>query len=359
MRPRYTTAVSVLLVLALSAPALATRINHRTANARKELGLLRGIEMLDFDIEKHRQRVSLVGKRLLELQKRLRVLASRVTTLEKQIREQREYFAGRMGSIRYIKQRGALQLFLETDSFSRYVHKRWLLNRLLEQDQKRILDYRALEKRLADETRTHNALATKLAGMQVELVSDEGKLAKLREDKLRILESVKRNRAYYLRYREELSRSTVRLVRELLKARARVERKTFVSMKRRFHRPIWGTLLRRFGQQIDLRFKTLTQHNGLLFRARLGQRVRSAYSGRVAFVGSVGGYGTVVIVDHSQHVFTLYGHLDKVLVHKNQFVTRGESLALAGRSGFRTTPALYFEVRENGRAVDPFLYLRR
>ncbi|MCA9520424.1 MAG: M23 family metallopeptidase, partial [Myxococcales bacterium] len=52
-------------------------------------------------------------------------------------------------------------------------------------------------------------------------------------------------------------------------------------------------------------------------------------------------------------------HLDKVLVHKNQFVSRGDSLALAGKSGFRTKPALYFEVREDGRAVDPYLYLRR
>ncbi|MCA9522300.1 MAG: hypothetical protein KC609_15070, partial [Myxococcales bacterium] len=283
MRRHHTTALSLLLTLVISATAGATRVNRRTASAKLELGLLRTIEMLDFDIEKHRQRVKQVTTKLLALQKRVKRLGVRVAKLQKQIAVQREYFAGRMGSIRYIKQRGALQLFLETDSFSRYVHKKWLLRRLIEQDQQRIVAFRDLERRLASESGTYDGLAAKLAGMQLNLVEDEAKLRRLREDKVRILDSVKHNRRYYLRYQEELSRSTVRLVRELLRTRRRVERKSFHTMKRRFERPVWGAVLKRFGQQVDVRFKTLTQHNGLLFRTRMRQRVRSAYSGRVAY----------------------------------------------------------------------------
>ena len=98
-------------------------------------------------------------------------------------------------------------------------------------------------------------------------------------------------------------------------------------------------------------------HAGIDFGASYGSTIRAADSGTVIFSGWYGGYGYAVVIDHGGGIATLYGHSSELYVSEGQTVQRGEAIAAVGSTGLSTGPHLHFEVRENGKPVDPTRYL--
>ena len=78
---------------------------------------------------------------------------------------------------------------------------------------------------------------------------------------------------------------------------------------------------------------------------------------RAGEVPGYDGYGNVVVVDAGGGFTTIYAHLDRPLARRGAFVTRGQKIGIAGCTGWCTGTHLHFELREQGRPVDPFLLL--
>jgi lipoprotein NlpD len=98
---------------------------------------------------------------------------------------------------------------------------------------------------------------------------------------------------------------------------------------------------------------------GILLAGRLGQDVRAASAGRVVYTGSgLRGYGNLIIIKHADNLLSAYAHNREMLVHEGQDVAPGQVIAHMGEGGPQT-PVLYFEIRLNGRPVDPLLYLSK
>jgi lipoprotein NlpD len=96
---------------------------------------------------------------------------------------------------------------------------------------------------------------------------------------------------------------------------------------------------------------------GILLAGVLGQPVRAAGSGRIVYVGSgMRGYGNLIIIKHDESFLTAYAHIQGVGVREGQEVLRGQVIAQMG-VGPHQAPALYFEIRLNGKPVDPLPYL--
>ena len=100
----------------------------------------------------------------------------------------------------------------------------------------------------------------------------------------------------------------------------------------------------------------LTWH-GLLVEADEGAPVKAVFRGRVVFADWLRGFGLLTIVDHGSGYMTLYGHADLLEKQVGDWVESGEVVARAGRSGGLGTTGLYFEVRQDGQAADPIVWL--
>ncbi|HYE87146.1 MAG TPA: peptidoglycan DD-metalloendopeptidase family protein [Vicinamibacterales bacterium] len=122
--------------------------------------------------------------------------------------------------------------------------------------------------------------------------------------------------------------------------------------------PIDGRLLTRFGRAPAGRFGTTIVRNGIEVAAHEGTPATAVHEGTVAFAAPFTGFGTLVIVDHGRSAFTLYGHLQEAGVTVGTNVSRGTPI---GRIGVSPSggAALYFELRIDGRPVDPLEWLRR
>ncbi len=98
---------------------------------------------------------------------------------------------------------------------------------------------------------------------------------------------------------------------------------------------------------------------GILLAGKLGQDVRAASAGRVVYTGSgLRGYGNFIIIKHADSLLSAYAHNREMLVHDGQDVAAGQVIAHMGQ-GPQQLPVLYFEIRQNGKPVDPLPYLPR
>ena len=102
------------------------------------------------------------------------------------------------------------------------------------------------------------------------------------------------------------------------------------------------------------------EHPGVDFAAKEGTEVRVTADGIVSFAGWDNVYGHLAIVDHGNGYVTYYGHNSKILVDPNDFMKRGEVIALSGNSGRSSAPHLHYEIRKDDIPIDPksFLDLR-
>ena len=96
---------------------------------------------------------------------------------------------------------------------------------------------------------------------------------------------------------------------------------------------------------------------GVLIAGRPGQAVRAAAGGRVVYSGGgLVGYGQLIIVKHNDSFLSAYGHNSKLLVREGDQVRRGQPIAEMGE-GPERKPRLHFEIRRNGKPVDPLTYV--
>lgn len=125
----------------------------------------------------------------------------------------------------------------------------------------------------------------------------------------------------------------------------------FANAKGKLPLPVKGPIQARYGSQRggDARLKW----DGLLIGASQGAAVHAVHGGRVVFADWLRGSGLLVILDHGSGYLSLYGHNQSVLKEVGTWVQPGEAVSTVGASGGLTTPALYFAIRHQGRALDP------
>jgi murein DD-endopeptidase MepM/ murein hydrolase activator NlpD len=121
--------------------------------------------------------------------------------------------------------------------------------------------------------------------------------------------------------------------------------------------PAKGWMSSRFGRRISPFTGEKEFHRGIDISARMNSPVIAPADGIVSAVFWDDGYGKMMTVNHGYGLVTLYGHLEKFLVKKGQYIKRGETIALLGNTGRSTGPHLHYEVHLNNVAVNPMRYI--
>lgn len=120
--------------------------------------------------------------------------------------------------------------------------------------------------------------------------------------------------------------------------------------------PAEGVVVVRYGR--PRAGATAAPPSGIELSLPEGAPVRAVYDGTVAYADPFSGFGNLVIVDHGDRCYSLYGHLANVSVKKGDRVEQSSPVGLAGRNP-SGNPSLYFELRIDGKPVDPLQWLKR
>jgi len=119
-------------------------------------------------------------------------------------------------------------------------------------------------------------------------------------------------------------------------------------------RPAVGRYSSGFGMRTDPINHTHSGHFGLDIAAREGTPVVAAMAGTVERAGAAGTYGNLVVLRHADGSETRYAHLSAIAVHRGDQVSAGAPIGAVGTTGRSTGPHLHFEVRRDGRPMDPW-----
>jgi murein DD-endopeptidase MepM/ murein hydrolase activator NlpD len=126
-------------------------------------------------------------------------------------------------------------------------------------------------------------------------------------------------------------------------------RKMFLRTPLKFGKMTSRYSIRRF-HPVSKRYKA---HTGIDYGAPVGTPIRATANGRVIFSGWKGGYGKLIIVKHPNGYQTYYGHCSRLLKKKGAIIEQGDIVARVGKTGVATGPHVHYEVRVNGKPINP------
>lgn len=128
-------------------------------------------------------------------------------------------------------------------------------------------------------------------------------------------------------------------------------------IKYKLEQPVRGGLLQNFGKNRKPEFSDFVFKKGLEFKVETDRAVRAIASGRVMYKGKMPGYGLIVILDHGKRYYSLYGRLARATAIKGSEVSAGQKFAELGSPDSKGRN-FYFEIRKNGKPVNPQNYYK-
>ncbi|HKR65428.1 MAG TPA: peptidoglycan DD-metalloendopeptidase family protein, partial [Thermoanaerobaculia bacterium] len=262
----------------------------------------------------------------------------------------------RLGSLSYVR------MLLSIDSDRNPLEAISMLSYLVSRDARLVSSFQATRQQLAVRTaqlvekrdrlhRTRLVVEERRRAVATSYATKAALVARLR--------TTETGTAQQLAALEEKARRLQRLVDALSRQKSGLEPATDIrAFQGALDWPVRGRVFEEFGRQRNPKFATYTINNGLKIEAAAGTQVRAVFQGTVLFSQWFKGYGNLIILDHGNRIFSLYGNLKGPSVAVGDRVATGQSIAGVGESEETNGGHLYFEVRQDNRPDDPRKWLR-
>ncbi|MFA4844082.1 MAG: peptidoglycan DD-metalloendopeptidase family protein [Candidatus Margulisiibacteriota bacterium] len=284
-----------------------------------------------------------IGELTVELKQSEGELERKSSLLERRVRE-----AYKNGRISY------LDLLLGATSMSDLLNRLYYFEKIVTRDanlirgvRQDLLQTKSARQDLNQRTREIKVLAAVIA-------ESKEKIADQLAEKKKAFEELKSRRAESEQKIAELERSSQELELLIQKKMAERSRAGLVAHGSGvFIWPLQGRITSRYG----VYRRRGSRHTGVDIATTYGTPIHAADAGEVIFSGWWDGYGKAIVIDHGRGLATVYGHMSRLYPSVGATVAKGQTIGLEGSTGYSTGPHLHFEVRKNGKPVNPMPYL--
>lgn len=317
------------------------------------------------ELQKLERKIAKVSKSLRYTQRKhkkstgkLKQLQADLRQLQKALGKQRGLLARQIRSAYAMGQQPQLKLVLnqqQPEEMGRAMVYYELLNR---ERSREISDYlQSIQKKQRLET-TIAATTRELEQLVDKRLAQKQELTEYRKGRKQLLDKLDKDIDHHQLTLQDLENSRSR-IEELLMSLGELladipsepaTLKPFSQLKGQLPWPVRGSFSARFGtsrQQGDLKW------NGVVIESAYGTPVRAISNGRVAFADWLQGFGFITIIDHDDGYMSLYGHNQALYKQAGDWVEAGEVIATVGDSGGQVDSGLYFEIRYQGKPVNP------
>ena len=334
--------------------------------ARQKINHLKWLERIEHNkLYKNQQKLESTATNLANSKKQLTKTSSELIGLEAQLNVALAEFSAldfrvktRIRKIYKSQRKGFFVLLLTAKDFNTFLDRMYFESKLIKQDYARMKLARDKAKEIAllkysiEEKKRNLAHSIKTINyqqqtIQREIAQNENMIHKLRTD-----------RVAYEKAEKELAKQSASIGTMINRT---TTQKEGISVSSGFIKPIAGRITSPFGYRTHPIFNSRTFHSGVDIGGQYRGVIRASNSGKVIYTGWYGGYGKVVIIDHGsvngKPTTTLYAHLDSISVSNGAYVSKGQVVGKEGTTGYSTGPHLHFEVRVNGKPVNPLNYI--
>ncbi|MBF0612062.1 MAG: peptidoglycan DD-metalloendopeptidase family protein [Magnetococcales bacterium] len=320
---------------------------------QQERTLLDDLEQLDLTLEKGRQELEKLTASMEETRQEIPWLEERIKERKERLERQRRLMAGQMRMIYGLGEQGMIKMILSQDDAALAQRSVRYFGYLLEARHTRYQAFRESIQALNLAISEHQVALNRLDSQATEQSKLQANRQERRKERQTLLERVRADGESRARQvealqqrQEEMTLFVKRLeeaLAEALLANARYGH--IAEQKGKLPPPIHAQ-----GEE---------RPPGIFYKAKESATVRSIFRGHVVYADWFKGYGLLVILDHGDHLFTLYGHNSRLVANHGDWVEKGDIIAESGDTGSLTGPGLYFEIRHQGEATDPTAWLAK
>jgi septal ring factor EnvC (AmiA/AmiB activator) len=335
---------------------------------KKEGSVLQGLERIEEELDRKNRELKKINSRLESVLADLKKKEEEAEKISSSLRERRELLRRRAGAL-YKWQKGGSPFILLNGGLSvaEVMQRKRYLELMLAYDLGLVNTLRvesarqeALKRELAEKRQVVNDERRALVEVKESIRLERGK-------KREVLSSLRREKEVHVRVLKELEQAAHRLQKmldEISKRSVVVSKESpsgvgLEAMRGRLDYPVRGEVMGGFGKTRHPEFSVELFRKGIDIEAPLGEEIRAVEGGKVVFADRFSGYGKTMIIDHGQRYYTIYAHLSDLLKRAGEPVQRGEPIALVGDSDSLTGARLYFEIRKDGKPLDPLPWFKK
>jgi septal ring factor EnvC (AmiA/AmiB activator) len=327
--------------------------------AKQERTLLVDLRRLEVERALKTEELTTVERQLRDTRAQLEATAARAAALGKTAATERPGVERRLVQLYKLGHAGYWRLLLDSSdlrTIGRAYRTAAALNRL---DRERVQQHQRTLEALARERQSLEARVKEIARLQERAVAARNAADRAVASRTALVASIDARRDLNAQLAGELEAAQQRLQGTVAQLGARGP----VMLPLRPFRgalpwPASGIVIGRFGRTTSSRFGTSIPRNGIEISLAEDEPVRAVHEGTVAFADQFTGYGNLIIVDHGDTAYSLYGYLLSMDVARGAHVDAQTRLGSSGRNP-SGNPALYFELRIDGKPVDPLQWLKR
>jgi len=331
--------------------------------SQKEVEIIEGLNEIDFALNKARQKLSALSAEIETLEGRIARMDQDKKSLAEEIVKNRKYAGQRLRALYKMNMIGRLDaaglpdslfdFFLQQNAMKRILHADF---QVLEKQHRDLAAFETLEADLNREIQARTALEIQVKD-QMRIDQTETRKKEM------ILQQIRKQKKLSLAAVEALRDAEIALDRRMSHIQERgssdLKGTSFSDYKGRLVIPVKGEVISEYGPAMTGDYKSYTFQKGIDIRVERGEPVKSVFKGKIMFAQWLKGYGNLVIVDHGDHYYTLYAHVEEIFKQEGERVETGEVIATAGDTGSIKGLCLHFELRHHGKPVNPMTWLRK
>lgn len=296
------------------------------------------------NIDKNQGELEDAKKQQEELGAELRSVTVKLDEVRSQVRR-------RLRAIYVQGETSNLSFFAGTDSFGDLAERQALVERVAEKDRELFEQVRVLRNVVLEKKKEQDLVVGRIAELLETQRKEKEELEAARAQKKEIYSVLKATEDQLESEFKEMQRQSRIIEQQIFQIQARSSGTAI--FKGKFIQPVQGRRSSGFGMRVHPISRTRRMHNGVDWAAPSGTPIVAAGDGKVISASYINGYGNTVIIDHGGNVSTLYAHCSRIHVKVGQTVKQGQRIAAVGSTGYSTGPHLHFEVRVNGKPVNP------
>lgn len=342
--------------------------NAQKREVRKELNeknkemkaLSSKIYALDEQIAGVEARLSQLQGQMKKLNINIKATKAQIEATEKEINENEELLKERIRAMYKTSDISYIQLLMESKSIPDLVSNAYNVQRIVNSDREMLEGLEKNRERLEEQKTGLLAEKDRMTAVQQKIKSEQAQLEGYRSSQEAVKNEVAKDINLLKRREAELQKQSNIIEQRILAAmrQSGSNNRPYAGGAFLWPLTIRGTLTSGYGRRSDPISGLSSFHQGQDIAAPRGTSVLAAANGTVITSRYQNSYGNVVAIDHGGGIVTVYAHNSALLVGEGANVVKGQVIAQVGSTGYSTGNHLHFEVRINGKTVNPMSYYR-
>ena len=317
--------------------------------------LQKQISLLDSQIEAQQDEIDAQEELLTEL---TQMIADKTIELEESERQQAEQYAQLRSRLRYMVEHGttsSLSILLSSDSFSDFLNRYEIIRQISLRDENLFEQLKAIRDKVLTEKRELEDTKKDAEDTKLQMEANKAELEAQMEAKRKQMESIQLAQKNVKDAYTAMIETEDELMAQYKKAAAEyAAQSTYVGGTFMWPLPAGNNVVTcKYGMRTHPITGKRKLHTGVDLRAATGTKVYAANKGTVTTSGYSSAWGNYIIISHGGGITTLYAHLSKRSVSKDDKVKQGDIIGYSGNTGYSTAPHLHFEISKNGATYNP------